>query len=111
MASRFFPVAGKPFSGSDSVDWTQTLADGSIVVTHHDAKLARDSQGRIYRERVTRFPVNSGQQSIVKEIIIRDPVVHTETTCVVASRHCTVTGYYTPTSSPSKLDGLSNNGN
>jgi hypothetical protein len=96
---RILPVTGKPFSGSDSVDWTRTLEDGSTVATHQDAKLARDSQGRIYRENVTRFAVSSDQKSRVKEIIIMDPVAQTRTACVIAARQCTVTGYYAPSSS------------
>src|SRR5208282_4061357 len=52
---KILPVAGKPFSGTDSVEWTRTLEDGTVVATHLDAKLARDSQGRIYRERVSLF--------------------------------------------------------
>ncbi|MGB9443592.1 MAG: hypothetical protein WBR26_01220 [Candidatus Acidiferrum sp.] len=97
---RILPAPGKPFSGADSVDWTRTLEDGSVVATHYDAKLARDSQGRIYRERVSRFPANSGQKSQVNEILVMDPVAHTQTTCVVVSRHCTVTGYHAPASVP-----------
>jgi hypothetical protein len=58
-----------------------------------DASLARDGQGRIYRENVSRFPANSGQKSQVKEFIIFDPVAHTRTECVVANRHCRVTGF------------------
>jgi len=50
---------------SDSIDWTSTLADGPVIAMHQDAKLARDSQGRMYRVRVTRFPANSGQKSKV----------------------------------------------
>jgi hypothetical protein len=92
------PVAGRPFSGSDSVEWTRVLEDGTLVAMHNDAKLARDGQGRIYRENVTRFPSNSGQKSRVKEIIIYDPVAHTRTECSIAVRHCSVTGYQSPAS-------------
>lgn len=105
------PVKGKPFSGSDSIDWTRTLEDGSIVATHQDAKLARDSQGRIYRENVTRFPANSEEKSRVKEIIILDPVARTRTVCVLAARHCQVANYNAPTASaPPKPIGVFDNG-
>jgi hypothetical protein len=108
------PVAGKPFSGSDSVDWTRTLADGTVVAMHQDAKLARDSQGRMYRENVTRFPANSGLKSSVREIILYDPVAHTRTTCAMAERHCEVTAYSGTTESRAgsmpKTEGTFNNG-
>ena len=95
---KILPVTGKPFSGSDSVDWTRNLEDGTVVATHLDAKLARDSQGRIYRERVSFVPANSGQQSRRKEIILSDPITHTRITCAVAARRCEVTDYHAPTS-------------
>jgi hypothetical protein len=96
---KILPIAGKPFSGSDSIDWTRTLEDGSVVATHQDAKLARDGQGRIYRENVTRFPANSDQKSKVKEIIILDPVANTRTACLIAARQCDVTDYHGAASS------------
>jgi hypothetical protein len=107
---KILPVIGKPFSGSDSIDWTRTLQDGSIVATHQDAKLARDGQGRIYRENVTRFSANSDQKSTVKEIIIMDPVVHARTACVIAARRCNVTDYYAPTSSTRQPTGSFDDG-
>jgi hypothetical protein len=90
------PVTGKPFSGRDSIDWTRTLEDGSVVTTHLTATVARDSQGRIRRERVTFVPANSNEQSRPMEMIILDPAEHTRTTCTIASRHCTVTDYSAP---------------
>jgi hypothetical protein len=108
---KILPVTGRPCSGSDSIDWTRTLEDGSIVATHQDAKLARDGQGRIYRENVTRFPANSDQKSRVKEIIILDPVVHSRTACVIAARQCNVTDYYAPNSSARQPAGSFDNRN
>jgi hypothetical protein len=103
------PVTGKPFSGSDSIDWMRILEDGSVVATLQDAKLARDGQGRIYRENVTRFPANTSQKSRVKEIIIFDPVAHTRTECVMAAGHCNVTDYRAPTSlAPQPVAALDN---
>jgi hypothetical protein len=83
-------LTGKPFSGSDSIDWTRTLEDGSVLALHQDAKLARDGQGRVYREKSTRFPANSDQKSRVLAIFIMDPVAHTRTECVLATRRCEV---------------------
>jgi hypothetical protein len=88
------PVAGKPFSGRDSIEWTRKLEDGSVVTTHLTALVARDSSGRIRRERVSFVPANSNEQSKVMETIILDPAEHTRTTCAIATRHCTITRYY-----------------
>jgi hypothetical protein len=89
------PVSGKPFSGRDSIDWTRALEDGSVVTTHLTAIVARDSEGRIRRERTTFVPANSNEQSKPMDMIILDPAEHTRTTCTIASRHCAVTDYYT----------------
>jgi hypothetical protein len=90
------PVAGKPFSGRDSIEWTRKLEDGSVVTTHLTALVARDSEGRIRRERVSFVPADSNQQSKVMETIILDPTEHTRTTCTIATRHCTIARYYMP---------------
>ncbi len=89
------PVTGKPFSGRDSIEWTRTLEDGSVVTTHLTAIVARDSQGRIRRERTSFVPADSNEQSKPMEMIILDPLEHTRTTCSIASRQCTVTEYST----------------
>jgi hypothetical protein len=89
------PVTGKPFSGRDSIEWTRTLEDGSVVTTHLTALVARDSEGRIRRERTTFVPASSNEESKPLDMIILDPAEHTRTTCNIASRHCTVTDYST----------------
>jgi hypothetical protein len=90
------PVAGKPFSGQDSIEWTRTLEDGSSVTTHLTALVARDGQGRIHRERVRFVPANSNQQSKPFEITILDPAEHTRTICDVSAHHCSITNYSMP---------------
>jgi hypothetical protein len=90
------PVAGKPFSGRDSIEWTRMLEDGSSVTTHIAALVARDGQGRIHRERVKFVPANSNQQSKPFEVTILDPAEHTRTICDMAAHHCSVTNYSVP---------------
>jgi hypothetical protein len=92
------PLAGKPFSGRSTTEWTRKLDDGGVVTTHLFAMVARDSQVRIYRERRNFVPANSDQESRKEDIRIFDPVTHTRTTCEVAARRCTVTGYHARTS-------------
>jgi hypothetical protein len=95
---QILPVAGKPFSGRDHIEWTHTLEDGSVVTTELYAFLARDAQGRMYREHVSFVPANSDQQSRRREIDLFDPVTHTRTICIVATRRCTITDYRGSTS-------------
>jgi hypothetical protein len=103
------PVTGKPFSGRSTTQWTRTLEDGTVVNTHLFAMVARDSQGRIYRERRSFVPVDSTEESRLNDIMIFDPVTHTRTECNVAAKHCNVTGYHAPTSfTPAPAGSLDN---
>ncbi len=95
---QILPATARPFSGRDNIEWTRNIEDGSVVTTHLFATLARDSQGRIYREHVTFVPANSNQPSRRIDMVLLDPVTHTGTTCIIATRQCTITNYYTPTS-------------
>lgn len=105
------PVAGKPFSGRDSIDWTHTLENGAVVAMHQDAWLARDNDGRIYRENVTRFPANSDGHSRRSQFMIFDPITHTATRCEVSTRRCVVSSYRAPTSFRERPAGPFDNGN
>jgi hypothetical protein len=94
---KVLPVAGQPFSGRSTTEWTHTLEDGSIVTTHLFAMVARDSQGHIFREGRNFVPVNSDHESTLHDIRIFDPIAHTRTICTIASHSCRVTGYFAPT--------------
>jgi hypothetical protein len=104
------PATARPFSGRDNIEWTRNLEDGSVVTTHLFATLARDSQGRIYREHVTFVPANSDQQSRRIDMVLLDPVAHTGTTCIIATRRCDITSYYAPTSFTPPPAGTFDNG-
>ena len=56
-------VRGLPFSARTTTEWTRTLPNGSTITTRLEANLARDSRGRIYRERRTFVPANSDRQA------------------------------------------------
>jgi hypothetical protein len=92
------PVPGKPFSARSTTEWTRTLEDGSTVTTHLLAMVARDSQGRIYRERRHFVPADSAEQPKLNEILIFDPLKHTRTVCSMLAHRCDVGDYYAPTS-------------
>lgn len=86
-------IAGKPFSANTSTEWTRTLEDGGTVTLHLTARLARDSQGRVFRERRTFVPAGSDKESKLNEIHIYDPVSRSQTLCNVHQRQCTVENY------------------
>lgn len=87
------PIAGHPFSAKSRIDWTRSLQDGTSLQLHLDSNMARDDQGRMYRERRT-FAYGQNGASNLKEILLYDPVALTKTTCTVAIRHCVITAYH-----------------
>jgi hypothetical protein len=91
-------IPGKAFSAKSTTDWTRTLEDGTKVRLHLNANLARDSQGRMYRERRSFVAEGSTQESRLMEIMLYDPIALTKTTCTVPIHQCVVTGYRPRTS-------------
>lgn len=91
---QILPATNKPFSGRDHLEWTRTLEDGSTITSELYAFLARDSQGRIYREHIYFVPATSNEPMKRREIDLLDPVAHTRTVCTVAKRRCAITSYY-----------------
>lgn len=107
---KVLPAPGKPFFGRSTTEWTRTLEDGSVVTTRLFAMVARDSQGRIFREVRSFVPAESNEQSKLKEIRIFDPVTHTRTNCRFNFHRCVVTIYSAPTSFTPKPVGSFDNG-
>jgi hypothetical protein len=88
------PAPGRAFSARDKIEWTRTLEDGSVITTRLFATVARDSQGRIYREHRSFVPANSNQQSRWIDMVFLDPVAHTGTTCTIAKHDCAISSYH-----------------
>jgi hypothetical protein len=85
------PTAGKPFSGRDCTDFTSHIENRSDQTVHLDgALLARDSQGRVYREIRVWAPANPAPLSRLDYIILLDPVARTRIECKVAARRCVI---------------------
>lgn len=85
------PTAGKPFSGRDCIDYTSHIENGSNPTVHLDGALvARDSQGRVYREIRIWAPANPAPLSRLEYVILLDPVAHTLTECKVVARRCMI---------------------
>jgi hypothetical protein len=65
-------VTSRPFTADAIIQTDQTLTDGSHVVNQQTVAVARDSQGRTYREEVPASPVVNSP--VPKTIFIGDPV-------------------------------------
>jgi len=87
-------IPNKPFSAKSRTEWTRKLEDGSTLQQHLTANLARDSEGRVYRERRSFMPGLSSIETRLKEILIYDPAAKAVTVCVVAAKTCTVSEYH-----------------
>lgn len=86
-------IPGKPFSGKDSIEWTRTLDNGNTLTLHLEAVVARDSPGRIYRERHTFVPENSHDQAPLYEIYLFDPLTRTQLLCAGKTYRCVLSDY------------------
>lgn len=104
------PAPGRPFSARDHIVWYRNLEDGTVTATELYALVARDGQGRIYREHRSFIPVDSNQESRQSDLVILDPVSHTSTTCVIAKRRCVFESYHAKTKFSLNPDGLFDNG-
>jgi hypothetical protein len=104
------PAAGRPFTARDHIVWTRNLEDGTVTTTELYALVARDGQGRIYREHRSFVPLNSKRESRQFDLLILDPVSHSRTTCIIAARRCAVQSYHARTTFSLNPDGLFDNG-
>jgi hypothetical protein len=101
-------IPGKPLSGVDNIEWTRTLEDGSTITTHTTANLARDSQGRIYRENHHFVPLD--KKSPLYQVHIYDPVNHSQTYCSTTNFQCVITDYRPQTFFETRPTGPFDNG-
>jgi hypothetical protein len=69
-------VTGAPFTAQVVSTSTQTLADGGHIARNVNATIARDGQGRTYRQQIINLgPVSTAASKTV--VFLRDPVAHT----------------------------------
>jgi hypothetical protein len=109
--AKILPVAGKPFSArAATTEWKRSLEDRTVVTIHLIARVARDSQGRIFREVRSFVRAESYEHPQLKGIRIYDPVTHTRTACNIRTRRCNITGYNAPTAFIPSPEGLSDDG-
>lgn len=103
-------LPGRPLTGKSSVEWTRTLEDGSTVSVHEIANLARDSQGRMYRERRNWVPVDSALEAPLTEMQFFDPIAKTKTICAISVKECVLSAYHPRTSLIARPAGSFANG-
>ncbi len=104
------PLPGLPFSGMDRIVWTRPIEGGGATTSYLEANVARDSLGRVYRER-HRFGVEGASAaSTMLESFVYDPVSGTKTSCWYATRRCSVTAYHPRQQSGAATMGVSRDG-
>jgi hypothetical protein len=86
-------LAGMPFVGKDSIVWNRPLDGGGSTTVSLEAIIARDSEGRVYRERHRFAPAGVDPNTTFYESYVLDPVSHTRTECNHIAHSCTITNY------------------
>jgi len=83
-------VTASPFSAQIVSTSTQTLSDGSHINRSTTATVARDSQGRTYRQQTMNRlgPVSTGASRTI--VSLRDPVAHTSHVIELESKTATM---------------------
>ena len=103
-------IAGAPFSLHAALETSHQLPDGTTVTHKSTMFIARDSQGRIYRERRRIVPAdNPGEAQLIGKIVI-DAVAKTRTDCILMQRICRITALQTPPPAPVEPVGPSKTG-
>lgn len=87
------PFSGLPFSATETIVRVRTLPDGSTITSTLTAKVLRDNEGRLYRERHHFSTSDADPQKTLYEFAILDPTTRTQTDCVVATKQCSVAPY------------------
>ena len=90
------PILHAPFSGTVTAEWTRVLEDGSTLTTHNSRFLIRDGAGRIFQERRSFVPMDSGHEPELQRIEISDPAKHEKYFCRLQTHICTVENYTGP---------------
>jgi hypothetical protein len=103
-------LEGKPFSATSTIEWTRTTEDGNVVRTHLVASLARDSRGRIYRERHSFVPDGSDDKAPLKEVHLYDPTTRSQALCSTHAFECVLTDYRPVTFYEAEEPGTSRDG-
>ena len=88
------PYPNLPFSGTDTIVETRPIEGGGSAVNSLIARVVRDSQGRIYRERRHFAPQGTDPEKTLYQFYILDPTTGTQTDCTIATHQCVINGYH-----------------
>ena len=75
------PKAHAPFSLTLHTEWVRTLSDGNTITLINQRHIYRDSQGRIFQERVLLVPKTGKYVSTVTTLQYADPKLHAVFNC------------------------------
>lgn len=89
-----YPYPNMPFTGSFTGVRVMKLQDGGTITTTSTVRVARDSQGRVFRERHYYAPNETDPAKTQIDFFIFDPTTHTQLDCFAASKRCSRGFYY-----------------
>jgi uncharacterized protein YecT (DUF1311 family) len=90
----FIPdISGQPFRTRATLELTRQLADGSTVEQKSYMYIARDSNGRVYREGRELVPAGSDLEPSLLRKIVYDPKTLLKFTCTPERKVCTQITY------------------
>ena len=80
------PKAHAPFSLTLHTEWVKTLSDGNTITLMNQRHIYRDSQGRIFQERVVLVPKTGKYTPYVTTLQYADPKLHAVFNCFTNGR-------------------------
>lgn len=81
------PKMHAPFSLTLHTEWVKTLSDGNTITLMNQRHIYRDSQGRIFQERVVLVPKTGKYVPYVTTLQYADPNAHAVFNCFQNNRH------------------------
>jgi hypothetical protein len=87
------PIPNMPFSAKETIEWSKTLADGTVSCISFFTMVARDKNGRVRRETRHRIDPLTDNEPKLLTFTINDPQKNMSTVCTVASQTCIVRPY------------------
>ena len=81
------PKLHAPFSLTLHTEWVKTLSDGNTITLMNQRHIYRDSQGRIFQERVVLVPKTGKYVPAVTTLQYADPNAHAVFNCFQDNRH------------------------
>jgi len=87
------PIPNAPFTAKVAVTYNKPLIGGGMVSKKYYTQVARDSQGRVRRERRQFVAADSSAEPPLRTFTILDPVAGTRTTCTKAWLTCATSAF------------------